>query len=301
MELRDAAGLLSLVTLLQVVERNGQWIIAQIWPTTCICMAWEQIVAFILLSNWGWGWGNHTKMEYSTTCENLKFKLQCPQVCWSTATFIHFCIVCSCFNMTTAQWVVAIETVWPQSQKYSLSGPLQRKMADPWSKERKELLSKQILFLQRSWDIPSNMAGVRVYIYKLETETRGKVNFVTQTPWLHHEMPSINVCRTELGKGSVEILAHKPLTQSRGVTGPRWCHMIKEISLEVSTWHWAGEFPRNWISKVPSLTLQNNSTQAPSLLEENIVFSVTLVTECRPQRHKLEAIFFPARQTKSRM
>lgn len=110
-----------------------------------------------------------------------------------------------------------------------------------------------------------------------------------------------SVCALQDLEGSVYISAHKPLTQSRGVTGPWWCHMIKEISLEASTWHWAGEFPRNWISKVPSLTLQNNSTGAPSLLEENIVFSVTLVTECRPQRHKLEAIFFPARQTKSRM
>lgn len=47
-----------------------------------------------------------------------------------------------------------------------------RKMADPSSKERKELLLNQIQFWQRSRDPPGNMAGLRVSIYKLETEKR---------------------------------------------------------------------------------------------------------------------------------
>ena len=50
------------------------------------------------------------------------------------------------------------------------------------------------------------------------------------------------------------------------------------------------------------LTIQDNSTQAPGNLEENFIFSRN---GCHlgviPKKYKFEAIFFPMRQTKSRM
>lgn len=63
------------VQLLQLTAGVGNpWPRSQIWPTACICTAFELRMDFMFLN----GWEQNSKEAYFMACENMKFEFQPP-------------------------------------------------------------------------------------------------------------------------------------------------------------------------------------------------------------------------------